>query len=76
LVAGQIALSLILVVSSVLVVQSLRRALTLNLGFEPNGAVSVSFDPRLQGYSEQRLRRLDDDLLARRQKSPDLSPLA
>jgi predicted permease len=41
----------------------LRRALTLNLGFEPNGAVSVSFDPRLQGYAEQRLRRLDADLL-------------
>jgi hypothetical protein len=63
LVAGQIALSLILIVSSVLVVQSLRRALTLNLGFEPNGAVSVSFDPRLQGHTEQQLRRLDSDLL-------------
>lgn len=72
LVAGQIALSLILVVSSVLVVQSLRHALTVNLGFEPTGAVSVSFDPRLQGYSEERLRRLDADLLHNASKIPGL----
>ena len=63
LVAGQIALSVILVVSSVLVVRSLHHALTLNLGFRSAGAVSVSFDPRLQGYSQERLRRLDSDLL-------------
>jgi predicted permease len=72
LVVGQIALSLILVVSSVLVVQSLRHALTLNLGFEPTGAVSVSFDPKPQGYTEQRLRRLDADLLHNAAKSPGL----
>ncbi len=35
LVAGQIALSVILVISSVLVVRSLQHALTLNLGFNP-----------------------------------------
>jgi predicted permease len=52
LVAGQIALSVILVISSVLVVRSLQRALTLNLGFNPNNAVSVSFDLKLQGYDE------------------------
>jgi predicted permease len=70
LVAGQIALSLILVVSSVLVVRSLDHALTLNLGFRPAGAVAVSFDPRLQGYSEERLRRLDSDLLRNAAKIP------
>jgi len=75
LVAGQIALSLILVVSSVLVIQSLRHALTMNLGFEPNGAVSVSFDPRLQGYSEERQRRLDSDLLQSASKIPGLESI-
>ncbi|MGH9695584.1 MAG: ABC transporter permease, partial [Bryobacteraceae bacterium] len=72
LVAGQIALSLILVVSSVLVVRSLQHALSMNLGFRPSGAVSVSFDPRLQGYSEGRLRRLDADLLRNAAKIPGL----
>jgi hypothetical protein len=40
LVTGQIALSVLLVVCSVLVVRSLQHALTLKLGFNPNGAVS------------------------------------
>jgi predicted permease len=75
LVAGQIALSLILVVSSVLVVQSLRRALSVNIGFEPNGAVAVSFDPSLQGYSEERLRRLDAELLRNAAKIPGLESI-
>lgn len=73
LVTAQIALSLILVVSSVLVVRSLRHALTLNLGFRPAGAVSVSFDPRLQGYSEERSRRLDSELLQKAAQIPGLA---
>jgi hypothetical protein len=43
LVTGQIALSVVLVICSVLVVRSLQHALTLKLGFNPNNAVSVSF---------------------------------
>jgi hypothetical protein len=70
LVTGQIALSVILVICSVLVVRSLQRALTLNLGFNPNGAVSVSFDLRMQGYSEERTRRFDADLLAKASALP------
>ncbi len=65
LVAGQIALSVILVISSVLVVRSLQHALTLNLGFDPNDAVSLSFDLRLKGYSQERSRQFDTDLLRR-----------
>ena len=63
LVAGQIAVSVVLVISSVLVVRSLQHALTLNLGFNPNNAVSVSFDLRLQGYKGDRARRFDAELL-------------
>ncbi len=62
-VVGQIALSVILVISSVLVVRSLQHALTLNLGFNPNNAVSVSFDLRLKGYSGERSRRFDAELV-------------
>jgi predicted permease len=64
LVAAQIALSVVLVISSVLVVRSLQRALTLNLGFQPEGAVSVSFDLRVKGYTQENSRRLDARLLA------------
>jgi predicted permease len=72
LVAGQIALSVILVICSVLVVRSLQRALTLNLGFNPNAALSVSFDLRLKGYSEDRSRRFDADLLQKASALPGL----
>ncbi len=70
LVASQIALSVILVICSVLVVKSLQRALTLNLGFRPQGAVSVSFDLRLQGYSQERSRRFDANLAQRASALP------
>jgi predicted permease len=72
LVAGQIALSVVLVVSSVLVVRSLQHALTLNLGFNPNNAVAVSFDLGLQGYKEARSRRFDADLLQKASALPGL----
>lgn len=65
LVVGQIALSVILVICSVLVIRSLQHALTLNLGLKPAGAVSVAFDQRLRDYSEERSRRFDANLLSR-----------
>jgi len=72
LVGGQIALSMILVICSVLVVRSLQHALTLNLGFNPDGAVSVSFDLRMQRYSEERTRRFDAALLQKASMLPGL----
>ncbi len=65
LIAGQIALSVLLLISSVLVVRSLQGALSLNLGFNPNNAVSVSFDLGLQGYTEQRGRNFQKLALER-----------
>jgi|CZKS01.1.fsa_nt_gi predicted permease len=59
----QIALSFVLLVSSVLVLRSLRHAMDLELGFQPDGAVSVSFDLGLQGYSEARGRAFQDAVL-------------
>lgn len=76
LVAGQIALSVVLVISSVLVVRSLQRALTLNIGFNPNNAVSVSFDLKLQGYDDARSRRFIADLLQRASALPGLQSSA
>lgn len=72
IVAGQIALSLVLVISSVLVVRSLQHALTLNLGFNSNNSVSLSFDLRMQGYSTERSRRFDAELRAKASTLPGL----
>jgi predicted permease len=52
LVASQIALSVILLVGTVLVVRSLQRAITINIGFNPQNAVAVAVDLGLAGYDE------------------------
>ncbi len=54
LVGGQIALSVVLLGASGLMLQSLQRALTVNLGFEPRGAAALGFNLAFQGYSEER----------------------
>ncbi len=70
LVMGQLAISVVLVVSSLLVVRSLQHALSLNLGFNPANALSVSFDLRLQRYNEAQSRRFDADLVAKTSALP------
>lgn len=62
-VAGQIALSVVLLVASVLVVRSLQNALTVNVGFNPKNAASLTFDVGMQGYSEARGRDFQKRLL-------------
>ena len=53
LVGAQVALSLVLLVGTVLVVRSLQRAVTIDIGFNPRHAVAVMFDVALNGYSEE-----------------------
>jgi predicted permease len=50
----QVALSLMLLVGGGLMLRALQRAQTLDLGFNPEHAVEVSFDLRLQGYDKAR----------------------
>jgi predicted permease len=59
LVTAQIALSVVLLIGSILVVRSLQHALTLNLGFDPQHAATVSFDLGLQGYDRARAREFE-----------------
>jgi hypothetical protein len=49
LVIVQVALSVVLVIGSILAVRSLRRALSLNLGFQPGHAAVLSLDLAGQG---------------------------
>lgn len=54
LIVFQVALSLVLLVGGGLMLRALQRAQTLNLGFNPQNAVELSFDLRLQGYDKAR----------------------
>lgn len=63
LLVGQIALSVVLVICSALVVRSLQHALSLKLGYNPERAVSISFDLRKTGYNAEESRRIAATLI-------------
>jgi predicted permease len=65
LVAGQVAISLMLLAASGLVVRSLINAQNIDTGFNNKNAFEVSFDIGLQGYDETRGRQFFDDALRR-----------
>ena len=68
IVGGQLALSTILLIASLLVIGSLRQATRVDVGFEPAGAVSVRVDLGLQGYDQPKARefqrRVVEDIAA------------
>ena len=70
LVTSQIALSVVLLIGSVLVVRSLQHALSLHLGFEPRHAAALSFDLGLEGYNEERTREFQRRLLDKVRSMP------
>jgi predicted permease len=72
LVAAQVGLSVVLLVGSMLMVRSLKHALSLNLGFEPSHAASVSFDSGLHGYDEKRGTDLQRRLLVKVRALPGI----
>jgi len=72
LVATQVALSVVLLIGSILVVRSLQHALSLNLGFEPQHAAVLSFDFAAQGYDEERGRQFQRLLLAKVRSTPGI----
>jgi predicted permease len=72
LVTAQVALSVVLLIGSVLVVRSLQHALSLRLGFEPQHAAVVSFDVGLQGYDQTRTREFQRRLLDKVRSTPGI----
>ena len=76
LVTAQIALSVVLLVSTVLVVRSLQRALTINIGFNPHNAVAVAVDLGLAGYDEARGREFQRRLVEKVSSLPGVSSAA
>ena len=54
LVVAQIAISLVVLIAAGLVVRTLQQLQTMNPGFDPQNALTMSFDLSLQGYDEPR----------------------
>ena len=65
LIVAQVSLSLVLLVGGGLMVRALKQAQNINLGFEPQRAVEVAFDLRLQGYSSAQAREFQKRVLDR-----------
>jgi predicted permease len=72
LVTAQVALSVVLLIGSILVVRSLQHALSLNLGFQPQHAAVLSYDFAAQGYDEERGRQFQRLLLAKVRSLPGI----
>jgi predicted permease len=72
----QVALSAMLLVVAGLFLQSVGKSLRVDTGFEARGAVSVSFDPALQGYSPDRQALLVQRLLDRAGSLPGVTSAA
>ena len=72
LVTTQVALSVVLLIGSILVVRSLQHALSLNLGFNPQHAAVLSYDFAAQGYDEERGRQFQHRLLDKVRAMPGI----
>jgi predicted permease len=75
-VAGQVALSVILLVVSGLFLRSLQRAASIDAGFDPSNVDIVAFDLSLDGYDRERGLTFIDELLVRIRARPGVSGAA
>jgi predicted permease len=69
---AQVALSTILLVGSLLAARSLQLATQVDVGFEPEGAVTLSLDLGLEGYDRPRGQALQQQLVERLGAAPDV----
>jgi macrolide transport system ATP-binding/permease protein len=70
LVVAQVAVSLILLISSGLTLRALQRLRAMNPGFNPENALMMNFDLSLQGYHEDAGAQLRKQLLNRVESLP------
>jgi macrolide transport system ATP-binding/permease protein len=70
LVVAQIAISLVVLIAAGLVVRTLQQLQTMNPGFDPNNALTMSFDLGLQGYDDARGQQFYRQLIERVQSLP------
>lgn len=70
LVAVQLAVSVVLLVGSALLLRSLGGAARVDMGFDPQAAATLMFDPAQQGYSDGRSVALLERLIERARSLP------
>jgi predicted permease len=70
LVVGQVTMSLVVLASAGLFLQSLRQMHELDVGVRPDGLLMASVDLGLQGYDDARGRRFLEDLVTRVEALP------
>ena len=75
-VAVQVALSTVLLIGSLLAVRSLAQATYVDVGFVPDGAVSVSLDLGLEGYDRTRARTFQQQIVERLSSVPGVTAAA
>jgi predicted permease len=76
LVAGQLALSLVLLVATTAFVTSVARAAGFNPGFDTKGRVTLSLDLKMQRYSDARALAFERDVVARLEAIPGIRSAA
>ena len=76
LVAGQMALAMMLLVGAGLLLRTLAHESRLDPGFRPNGAVIASLDLSRSGYDNERGRRFYETLQARLAELPGIDAVA
>ena len=76
LVVAQIAISLVVLIAAGLVVRTLQQLQTMNPGFDPKNALTMSFDLSLQGYDEARGQQFYRQLAQRLQALPGVKSAA
>lgn len=76
LVTVQVALSVVLLIGSILVVRSLQHAFSLNLGFQPEHGAVLSLDLAGQGYDEEHGREFQRRLLDKVRGMPGIQVAA
>ncbi|HEX3187625.1 MAG TPA: ABC transporter permease [Pyrinomonadaceae bacterium] len=76
LVVAQIAISLVVLIAAGLVVRTLQQLQTMNPGFDPKNALTMSFDLSLQGYDEARGQQFYKQLAERVRALPGVKSAA
>jgi predicted permease len=76
LVVAQIAISLVVLIAAGLVVRTLQQLQTMNPGFDPQNALTMSFDLALQGYNESQGQQFYRQLFERVQSLPGVKSAA
>ena len=76
LVVAQISISLVVLIAAGLVVRTLQQLQTMNPGFNPQNALTMSFDLGLQGYDEARGQQFYRQLMDRVRSVPGVESAA